>query len=285
MYDQFFRQSRIIITGAIDTRQFVEVDSVCSILWNRRATEAHFDTTHAVRIKNCHEAAFTQSEINPLCPRRGAARMRHTFSVLCLSVVLFGFHASNGFAESIPWKYNWSRSHAKVFADAPGTGFISLTDESLKGARGSSDIVATNLRIHSTASPLTPDTFTNADYSLTLFLLDEGSGQSGTLHFGGEFNGSVSKLSSNLTHTFTGTTTKSIGLGTSLYTVSIGPYTPPGPPGSANAGAVSAAARVEVSSIEQAPEPSTLILTGIAVPFLSYAAWRRRRNVARHSVS
>jgi hypothetical protein len=55
-------------------------------------------------------------------------------------------------ADLIEWSYNWSRSPANVMADSPGTGYISLTDETLQNAVGNSDIVATNLQAHSTAT-------------------------------------------------------------------------------------------------------------------------------------
>src|SRR5947209_4636682 len=82
-------------------------------------------------------------------------------------------------ADFIPWQYNWSRSPSVINADAPGTGYITLTDEPLKGAAGNSDIVATNLKTFSTAPTDKPDTFTNAKYSLSLTLIDTNSGKSG----------------------------------------------------------------------------------------------------------
>ena len=46
-----------------------------------------------------------------------------------LAVLLAG--ASGAHADPIPWTYNWSRSPSQVPADAPGTGYITLTDEKL----------------------------------------------------------------------------------------------------------------------------------------------------------
>src|SRR5262249_7343355 len=142
-------------------------------------------------------------------------------------------------AEFIPWQYNWSRSPSIVPADAPGTGFVKLTDESLHSASGDSDIVATNLRVVSIAPPNHPDVFTTKAYTLPLFLLDTMSGKSGTLSFTGLLNGTASSLSSLIRNTFTGDQTKELILGQSRYTVTIGPFTPPGPPDSSNQGAIS----------------------------------------------
>jgi PEP-CTERM motif len=180
-------------------------------------------------------------------------------------------------AEFIPWQYDWTRSPTKIMANAPGTGYIELTDQGLKDAAGDSDIVATNLKVVSTAPPNNPDVFTNAGYALSLFLLDVTSGQSGTLTFTGVINGQVTQLSSKLTNTFTGTTTQKLTLGESLYTVTIGPYTPPGPPGSSNSGAISAFASVTISPIQKTPEPSTLALAGVGFP-VAVLLWRRRNK-------
>ncbi len=184
-------------------------------------------------------------------------------------------------ADLIYWSYSWSRSPSNVMADSPGTGYISLTDEGLRNVVGNSDIVATNIQAHSTAPPSNPDTFTNKQYSLSLFLVDQASGKSGTLTFTGLFNGTMSALNTNIKNSFTGSTTQSIVLGTDKYTVTIGAYVPPGPTGSSNSGSIGAHAMVNVESILQdAPEPSTLVLAALALPLLGVAAWQRRRNRA-----
>src|SRR4051794_39657464 len=50
-----------------------------------------------------------------------------TTGVAALGVLLFTTPAAK--AELIPWMYNWSRSPSEIKADAPGTGYITLTDE------------------------------------------------------------------------------------------------------------------------------------------------------------
>jgi hypothetical protein len=61
-------------------------------------------------------------------------------------------------ADFIEWKYNLTRNPDKIWADAPGTSYIELSDEKLSQAAGSTDVVATNLRVVSTvpASQPTP---------------------------------------------------------------------------------------------------------------------------------
>ncbi len=203
--------------------------------------------------------------------------MRHSAVPLTAALVWLLAPPAAARAEFIPWKYNWARSPSVVNADAPGTGFITLTDETLKSAAGDSDIVATNIKVVSTAPVNNPDVYTNASYTLTLFLLDVESNLSGTMAFTGLFNGTASSLSASISNTVTGDTTQELVLGSNRYTVTIGPFTPPGPPGSDNAGAVSATAQVSVEAIHKTPEPSTLVLAAVGLPFAGCALWRRRR--------
>jgi hypothetical protein len=178
-------------------------------------------------------------------------------------------------ADLIHWSYNWSRSPAEVHADSPGTGKLVLTDEHLQNAVGSSDIVATNLHAYSTATPSNPDHFTNKPYTLSLFLLDQASGRSGTLTFTGVFNGTLTATSANLTTTLTGLTTQTLLLGNHLYTARIGPYSPPGPPGAINSGSISAHADVTVQTVFHVPEPGTFSLACLALPCLGLLFQKR----------
>ena len=125
-------------------------------------------------------------------------------------------------------------------------------------------------------TPAKPDTFTAKPYSLSLYLLDPASGKSGTLVFTGQFNGTLSSQSANITTAFTNAVTQTLDLGNHRYPVTIRSYTPPGPPHSSPGGI---GTRADVSSrpiIKSVPEPSTLVLASLAVPLLSFAGWRRR---------
>jgi hypothetical protein len=211
--------------------------------------------------------------------------MRHARATLCGAALLWLLtFGSSARADLIYWNYSWSRSPSDVLADSPGTGSISLTDEGLKSAVGSTDIVATNIKVHSTAPPQTPDTFTNAAYTLSLYLADQASGFNGTLSFTGLFNGTISALNSNIKNTFTGLVTQFLVLGDNKYTVTIGPFVPPGPPGSTTSGSIGAHATVKVESlINDVPEPNTLVLALAGMPLFGVAAWRRARHGKRVS--
>ena len=185
-------------------------------------------------------------------------------------------------ADPIAWAYNWSRSPAEVHADAPGTGKITLSDESQHTAFGDSDIVATNLKSFSTATNANPDIFTAKPYSVTLTLTDLASSTSGTLTFTGTLSGKLTGSSSNITNQYTGLTTQQLLRGDTLFTVTIGAYTPPGPPGSSNSGSIGAHTVVKVSHIipvQTLPEPGTLVLSLLGVG--AFGAGRRWRSSRR----
>jgi hypothetical protein len=163
-------------------------------------------------------------------------------------------------ADPIQWSYQWSNSPAEVKATT-GTGYISLTDETLHTVIGDTDLVATDLQAHSTAPVAQPDVFTAQGYSLNLYLQDS-SGANDTLTFTGQFDGTLTASSSNIANTFTGQTTQSVTLGDHLYTVTISSYTPPGPTGEGSTGSIGAHAEVSVQTIiASLPEPGSLMLS------------------------
>jgi hypothetical protein len=198
-------------------------------------------------------------------------------SILTLAGVTLLLSRAPASADPIPWMYSWSRSPEVISADAPGTGYITLTDEPLRTALGDSDVVATNLRTWSTASRSNPDLFTAKPYQLSLSLVDVDSGQEGTLTFTGLLDGELTAGSSRIDNTFTGATVQSIVLGEHLYTASLGSWSPPGPPDSTNAGSISAHADISVESIMTLPEPGSLLLAGLGATALGFLACRPRR--------
>jgi hypothetical protein len=187
--------------------------------------------------------------------------------------------SSSARADLVAWSYNWTPSVSAVLADnAAGGGKITLTNEPAGSAVGDSDIVATNLKSVSTASPNAPDTFTNKTYSLALTLTDIASHQSGTLTFQGAFNGSISSASANVTNSAIGATAGSLVLGGNSYSVSINSYVPPPPPTATNSGSIGATALVTVSQVSRTPEPSTMVMAGLGLSFLGLLGWKKRRE-------
>ncbi|HEY7310296.1 MAG TPA: hypothetical protein VH643_13110 [Gemmataceae bacterium] len=190
-------------------------------------------------------------------------------------------------ADLIQWGYNWTPSATKITSDGGGSGWISLTNESSKSAAGSSNTVLTNLRAFSTAPQSNPDTFTHASYTFTLQLQDSASKATGSLTFSGFFSGTLTADNANIKNTLTSPATQQLNLGGNTYSVSIGTYTPPGPPGVANAGSLNATVTATPGNnggggVSGTPEPSTLTLAALALPCTGLAGWRRRK---RRSIS
>jgi hypothetical protein len=201
-----------------------------------------------------------------------------------------------------PWTYSWQRDPVSIAANGAETGGVSLTSEAQpKSAAGNSDIVATNLRVFSSATPSAPDTFSNnGAYVLSLTLTDSTSANSGTLTFAGKLSGTFSTSNANITNLFSSPTEQKITLGNNVYDVTIGPYSPPGPPSATNAGSI--AAHVDVSpvggggggggggpppvggggggggggGISDVPEPSSILLSCLGLTFVGGAAGRKR---------
>jgi hypothetical protein len=185
-------------------------------------------------------------------------------------------------AGNIDWTYNWDRSPAAVLA---GTGGVSFTNEPTKAATNSSDIVATNLKVFSTASPTSPDQIgTGGGYTLTLTLTDTASGQSHIFMWKGQLTGSFSQSSANVANTLhpdasAPPLTQTFVLGNNTYTVTIGPYSPPGPPSASNSGSIAAHVDITPGGVitGKMPEPSTMLLSFVGLSVFGGAAWRRRR--------
>jgi hypothetical protein len=185
-------------------------------------------------------------------------------------------------AEQISWGFDWDRSPVAVRA---GTGGVAFTNEPNGFATGNSDVVATNLKVFSSATSANADVFgpTGGKYSLTLTLTltDLESRKVGALTFTGQLQGQFSKDEANVTNHFTGPRTEFLRLGTTLITVTMVSYSPPGPPSQANAGSITA--HVTVSPLIQGggtPEPSSLLLGCVALTGVGGAVWRARRKAS-----
>jgi hypothetical protein len=195
------------------------------------------------------------------------------------AVALLAFAVNSARADFVAWTYNWSRSPVAV---GSGTGGLTLTDEPVNHADGTSDIVATNIRSFSSASRSHPDNFSSAAYTLTLSLKDNASGASANMTFAGFFSGTLSATSANITNVFTGTTSYTRVLGDHTYTVTIGSYAPPGPPTASNAGSIGAHVSVDEftggGGSNNAPEPTSLLLATSGLSMLGAGAWRKWRR-------
>jgi hypothetical protein len=189
-----------------------------------------------------------------------------------------------------PWTFSWTPKADAVLSDG-GQGGVSFTKVTSTGSgvggviNGSSDIVATNLKIFSAAPANMPETFNGAGaYTLSLLLTDKDSGQSATLTFNGKLGGQFSASSAHVTNTYGPGAEQTVTLGDNTYTVTLpaNAYTAPQPPSAPedNRGGIGAHVEVTTATVQtaHAPEPSTLLLSGMGLSFLGTASWRRRRR-------
>jgi hypothetical protein len=205
--------------------------------------------------------------------------MKKAYFVALAVFATVGF--SHARADFVPWSFNWEPSALVIKASGAGTGGLSLTDEPLKHADGTSDVVVTNIRAFSSATRSHPDVFTHAAFAFKLVLKDEKSGQTGTLTFGGFFDGTISATSANVKATFTAPLFQTLKLGGHTFTVNLGNYAPPGPPAASNAGSIAANVAVDQTTSGgggNAPEPSTLLLSCVGLSGMGLAGWRRLRQ-------
>ncbi len=137
---------------------------------------------------------------------------RLCIAICTTALMVVGLGSSQVRANFVPWSYNWEPSALIVKADPGGTGGLSLTDEPVKRADGTSDVVVTNIRAFSSAPRSTPDHFTHAAYTFTLVVTDLASSQTATMKFNGFFSGTISATSANLGNTFTAPLMQTDGL-------------------------------------------------------------------------
>jgi len=185
--------------------------------------------------------------------------------------------------DQIQWTYNFSPATPALLADGNPSAGVTFTNEPTKAATGSSDVVATNLRVFSTALATAPDKITgsNGNYTLSLTLsTNDGNGiHTGTLTFNGTLSGMFSAQNANVANApGLPLPMQTLQLGLITFNVQLIAYTPPVPPDQANAGSISAHVTVSGATISDTPEPSTLLLSSLGMTFLGGLVWRKRRQ-------
>jgi len=212
--------------------------------------------------------------------------MKRSSSLYAGALVALLFAGAWARADFIEWSFNWSPvGGSTLLSDSSPDSKIQLSNEALGTAAGPSDTVATNIFVASNAPRGTPDVFsTNGSFMLKLSLKDTASGMTADLFFKGKFDGSLSAKSADLDASFVEDPDNGIAteydlvLGNARYTVTIGPYSPPGPPDQNTLGSIAAHVEVEALDVQKAPEPSTMILGCMGLGSLGLAAWRKRRQ-------
>jgi hypothetical protein len=212
----------------------------------------------------------------------------HAAALALLLVVGAGARADQISPDQVQWTYNFTPGAPAVLADGNPSAGVTFTNEPTKTATGSSDVVATNLRVFSAASAQAPDVLSsNGAYSLALTLTSVQNGQTFTQSFTffGKLAGTFSADNSNVTNVFNTLGVHTLTLGAYSFAVQLVAYTPPGPPDQSNAGSISAHVTVSTPNggggPQNSPEPSTILLSSLGLTFLGGAAWRKRRLARR----
>ena len=220
--------------------------------------------------------------------RKGPLRMKHFLTLYILRLVSLLWIA-NSPARGEMIHFSWVPSPVELWSDGPGSsGVIFIHEHShlnVTDQGGTWTGIATDLRAISSASAAHPDTFVNRPYSLTLTITDDHHHAllPSPITFSGVLNGTLSHQSAQLSNTFTSLQTQTFFNGNLIVT--IGPYTPPGPPGHHRQGSIGAEVVVKgplpPPPVSTTPEPSTMALWSLGGVLLGWKAWRKRNTSRR----
>jgi hypothetical protein len=225
--------------------------------------------------------------------------MKRTFVMLGAALATLLMAGSAVKADNIPWGY--SATDTEIFNNNNPVKSSSVVMKGSSGvASGNSGIIIYNLTTTSGTDELTPDSFANVPFDLSVTLTDiKATGSVGgtaktseTLNFAGLFNADNVSKSSLLpgTTTWSSPISAEVVLGSDdtgwrTYTVSINSLTPPGQPGGAP-GSIQAIVTItdgqgpggggteEPPPPNPTPEPASLVLAGLGLPL--FVLIRRR---------
>jgi hypothetical protein len=227
-------------------------------------------------------------------------KMRMTLVALCAASALL-ITGTAVRAGSVPWGYSASDTTIFNSNNPSQTSSIAFKGSS-SVATGNSGIIIYNLTTSSSQDPSTPDSFANSPFNLGVTVTDIKATSSalptavtsGSVSFAGLFNATNVSKSSLLpgSNSWTSPTTAaplilgSDDTGWRMYSVQVVSFTPPGQPGGAP-GSIEAVVTITPAAMcacgaeppPSAPEPTSLVLAGLALPALFMA--RRRRKKAR----
>jgi len=189
--------------------------------------------------------------------------------------------------------FSWVPDPVVLWADGPRSSGVIFShvqaNFNVPAQGGTWTGIASELRTVSSASDGHPDTFINRPYSLALTITDDHHQPllPSPITFSGVLNGTLSHNSAQLSNTFTSSQTQTFFNGNLIVT--IGPYTPPGPPGHHRQGSIGAEVVVIGEGplpppVNTAPEPSTMALWSLGGVLLGWKAWRKRNTRRRAPV-
>ena len=197
-------------------------------------------------------------------------------AAICLAAACFLSAGSAAHASEISWSYHFvSDGHPINFVHSnKAFGLVGLPGNgsgSLHTSAGATTDISTKIWSFSTASASHPQSVGNLPFAINLKITDRASGVSAYVSFSGILSGNIWNHGSTLSAKFSGPTTQQVDINHHLYTVSYESFTPPEGPGHAGKFTFDAKA-------QNNPEPSTLVLAAIGVPFFGVSLRRRARR-------
>jgi PEP-CTERM motif len=226
--------------------------------------------------------------------------MKHLFMrMLFMLAVVAALGESTAHAELIDFSYQWTALPASVTSGTGNGSSVSITPQP-KGT-GEYDTVlgqkafipSLELTSNTSAPDGSPAVFPDpskpagsAKFQLVLSLTDAASHKTNTLTFAGSVSGSLSVNTSTVKTTFDSPLTQTLLLGSHLYSVTLDPFSNVGIPGTTAPGFIGAS--VSAASVTgggpgpvtNTPEPSSLVLGGIALAGLAARRWSRLKQQA-----
>jgi hypothetical protein len=197
-------------------------------------------------------------------------------AAICLAAACFLSAGSAARASEISWSYQFvSDGHSVNFIHSNHAfGLIGLPGNG-SGSRhttdGATTDISTKIWSFSTASASHPQSVANLPFAVNLRITDRASGVSAYVSFSGALSGNIWNNGSTLHPTFSGPPTRQVDINHHLFTVSYESFAPPKGPG--HAGKFTFDVKTQHN-----PEPPTLVLAAIGVPFFGVTLRRRYRR-------
>jgi hypothetical protein len=172
-------------------------------------------------------------------------------------------------ADLVGFSYAWSVTPGSIKADEPRLGFMDILPGGSGTTTGGQGFVGPVLTFSPSVTTAGPVTFTDDPITLTLRLTDGPSGLSDVLTFRANLSATLAGSSAEYHYGFIGNAPDVI-LGGDRYFVIVGQDPLPWSP--------TVSGLIFASAIT--PEPSSLLLAGLAVPALGLLLRRRRHSVS-----